>query len=204
MALTRRQLTALGIEPEKIEEIITSHSETVSALKEDIEKYKAEAEKLQGVQAELEGLKKSIEGKDYDALQKEFEEYKTAKQKEFDDYKAEIAKKEAHAAKEQAYREMLKDANLSEKGVEKALKYADWDSIELDDDGHVKDAKGVVKTVREEWAEYILKSETKGAETANPPAGKGNETMTKEKIMAIKDRNERQKAISENHELFGY
>jgi len=28
--------------------------------------------------------------------------------------------------------------------------------------------------------------------------------MTKEEILKIKDRAERQKAISENHELFGY
>lgn len=203
MALTRRQLTALGIEPEKIEEIISSHSETVSALKEEIERYKSDAEKLPAVQKELDDLRAATDGKDYDKLKQEFDDYKTSKQKEFDDYKADVEAREVLAAKEKAYRAVLKDANLSDKGIEKAIKYADWDAVELDD-GHVKDAKNVVKAVRDEWAEYIIKSETKGAETATPPAGNGNDVMTKEQIMAIKDRNERQKAISDHHELFGY
>ena len=40
MALTRSFLKALGIEEEKIGEIINAHSETVSGLKAEIEKYK--------------------------------------------------------------------------------------------------------------------------------------------------------------------
>ena len=43
MALTRSFLKALGIEEEKIGEIINAHSETVSGLKAEIEKYKGDA-----------------------------------------------------------------------------------------------------------------------------------------------------------------
>ena len=57
MSLTRRMLKAMGIEDEKIDEIITAHSETVDALKEQRDQYKADAEKLPSVQRELQSLK---------------------------------------------------------------------------------------------------------------------------------------------------
>lgn len=208
MALTRRQLSALGIEPEKIDQIIEAHAETVTALKDEIEKFKADADKLPDIQKELTELKKSIEGKDYDKLQKEFEDYKTNEygklKKEFDDYKVEIQNEKTQAAKEAAYREALKDANLSENGVKKAVKYADWSGVEIGDDGKLKNAKELVKAAREEWAEYIVKTEQQGAQTANPPGGGGGGTgKTKAEILKIKDAKERQAAIAENPSLFG-
>lgn len=193
MALTRRQLAALGIEPEKIDQIIEAHAETVSALKDEAEKYKGNAEKYAEVQKELDQLKKSTEGKDYDKLKAEY-----------DKYKADVEAEHTKAAKEKAYREALKDANLNEKGIEKALKYADWDKIELDDEGKLKDAKSHVKAVREEWAEYIVKAGTKGAETSNPPGGAGGTKLTREDIYKrddsgrfLLDASARQKALQE-------
>lgn len=193
MALTRKQLVALGIEPEKIDQIIEAHAETVSALKDEAEKYKGNADKYAEVQKELDQLKKATEGKDYDKLKAEF-----------DKYKADVEAEHTKAAKEKAYREALKDANLNEKGIEKALKYAEWDKIELDDDGKLKDAKSHVKAVREEWAEYIVKAGTKGAETSNPPGGSGGTKLTREDIYKrddsgrfLLDASARQKALQE-------
>ncbi|MEE6208498.1 MAG: hypothetical protein VZR95_10630, partial [Alphaproteobacteria bacterium] len=54
MALTRKFLTALGIEADKIDEIINAHSETVEALKSEIDTYKGKAEQLDKAQADLE------------------------------------------------------------------------------------------------------------------------------------------------------
>ena len=54
MALTRRALKAMGIEDEKIDEIINMHTETVDGLKADVAKYKADAETLPGIQKQLE------------------------------------------------------------------------------------------------------------------------------------------------------
>ena len=100
---------------------------------------------------------------------KDSEEYKTLKQS-FDDYKAEVAAKETKAAKEAAYRAILKDANLSEKGIEKAIKYAEWDKIELETDGKLKGASDHIKAVKEEWAEDVTTTTTTGAKTSTPPA----------------------------------
>lgn len=134
---------------------------------------------------------------------KDSEEYKTLK-KSFDDYKADVAAKEAQAAKEKAYRDILKDAGLSEKGVAKALKYAEWDKIELEADGKLKGASDHIKSVKEEWAEYVTTTTTTGANTATPPANNGGRTgKTKEEIMAIRDPAVRQAEIAKNPEAFG-
>lgn len=193
MALTRKMLSAMGIEADKIEQIIEAHTETITGVRGDADKYRETADKLKSVQTELDDLKKATAGKDYDALKKEYE-----------DFKAEVAEKETKAAKEKAYREALKDANLNEKGIEKALKYANWSGLELDEDGKLKEAKAHIKEAKEEWAEYVVKGGTQGAQTPNPPANTGGNGKTKEEIMKIADTAERQKAIAENHELFGF
>lgn len=208
MALTRKQLAAMGIEAEKIDEIITSHTETVNGLKDqisqlqnDLKTAREDADKLPGVQKELDDLKeqnekdaKAREGKDYDALKKEFE-----------DYKAEISARDTKAAKEKALRDMLKDLNVSDKGVSLVLKYQNFDCIELEEDGKIKGANDLRKSLKEDWGDYIVKSETKGADTATPPGGNGGSKgyKTKDEIMAIKDDSERHKAIADNAELFG-
>ena len=64
-------------------------------------------------------------------------------------------------------------------------------------------AKDLRKAAKEDWAEYITETKEEGTPVPTPPAG-GKPTMTREEIMKIKDKNERQKVISENLEVFGY
>ena len=196
MSLTRKMLKAMGIEEEKIDQIIEAHSETVDSLKADRDSYKEDAEKLKDVQKELDELKaKGDDG---------WKEKHDALKVEFDQYKNDVQEKETKAAKETAYRAILKDANLSEKGIEKAVKYADWDKIELDEDGKLKGANDHIKAVREEWAEYVTTTTTTGAKTSTPPANNGTGTgKTKEEIMAIKDGSVRRAEMAKNPHLFG-
>lgn len=192
MALTRKLLSALGIEADKIEQIIEAHTDTVDGLKQQIAQYKADAEKLTEVQAELEKLKETAKnGGDFEKLKKEYE-----------DYKAEVAGKELLASKKAALTKLAKDAGLSDSGVAKAVKYASWDEIELDKDGEVKDAKTLIKSLKEEWSEFVQTKGEKGAETGNPPKSGGGSYNSKAEIMKIKDASERQKAIAENINLF--
>lgn len=211
MALSRRMLSAMGLEADKIEQIIEAHTETVSGLKQQIadlgddlakakESGTADSDRLKEVQKELDTLKaqvaedaKSREGKDYDALKKEF-----------DDYKADIQAKAEKSAKEKAFRDLLSDMKVSDKGVSLILKYQGVNGIELDEDGKLKDAPALRKAVKEDWSDYISTVETKGADTKTPPGSdSGAGKMTKADIMKIKDTSERQKAIAENPELFG-
>ena len=177
MSLTRKMLKAMGIEEEKIDQIIEAHSETVDSLKADRDSYKEDAEKLKDVQKELDDLKaKGDDGwkEKYDALNVEFDQYKN-----------DVQAKETKAAKEAAYRAILKDANLSEKGIEKAVKYAEWDKIELGEDGKLKGANDHIKDAREEWAEYVTTTTTTGAKTSTPPANNHAKNYTNAEIKSM-------------------
>lgn len=208
MALTKAQvreiLSAAGVTSENMSEavdkIIDGHVTSVNALREDIAKYKADTEKLPTVQKELDDMKANTN----DSWKEKYDNLKG----EFDKYKAEVTEKETKAAKEAAYRAILKDANLSEKGIEKAVKYAEWDKIELGEDGKLKGANEHIKAVREEWAEYVTTTTTTGAKTSTPPANTGGAKLTKAEIYAKDEHGrykmstaERQKALAENPEL---
>lgn len=200
MSLTRKMLKAMGIEEEKIDQIIEAHSETVDSLKADRDGYKEDAEKLKDVQKELDELK----AKGDDGWKEKYDNLKG----EFDKYKTDVQEKETHNKKVEAYKAILKDANLSEKGIEKAVKYADWDKIEIDSDGKVKGANDHIKAVREEWAEYVTTTTTTGAKTSTPPVNNGGTKLTKSEIYAKDEHGryklstaERQKALAENPEL---
>lgn len=196
MSLTRKMLKAMGIEEEKIDQIIEAHTDTVDGLKSDLSKYKTDAEKLSDVQKELDELK----AKGDDGWKEKHDKLKG----EFDAYKNDVEAKETHNKKVEAYKAILKDANLSEKGIEKAIKYAEWDKIELGEDGKLKGANDHIKAVRDEWAEYVTTTTTTGAKTSTPPANNGGKTgKTKEEIMAIRDPAARQAEIAKNPEVFG-
>ena len=202
MSLSRKMLKAMGIEDEKIDQIIEAHSETVNALKDEIAENKDAADKLTNVQKEVDKLKASVKeaeeknGKDpykvkYEAIKEEYEEYKKG-----------ITEKETKAEKEKLYTDLLKATGVSEKRIAAILKVTDLDGVEIDE-GKIKNSKDLEKTIKEEWADFITKTEEKGANVSNPPKG-GEKTMTKDEIMKIKDASDRQKAIAENHELFGF
>lgn len=200
MSLTRKFLSALGIEDDKVDEIIGAHTETVNALKEQRDAYKADAEKLPGVQKDLDDMKAAAEKNGKDAYKVKYEALK----EEFEDYKDQQKQKETHARKEDAYRELLKEAGVSEKRINAVLKVSDVDAIVIDDEGKIQDAADLKKSIGEEWADFIVREDIKGTKTPNPPAGSGKVYKTKDEIMAIKDTRERQSAIAENHEMFGF
>ena len=197
MALTRRALKAMGIEDEKIDEIINMHTETVEGLKADVAKYKADAETLPEVQRQLEKAQNDLEAGwkvKYEAIKEEFE-----------GYKSEQAKKETRAAKEKAYRELLKQAGVSDKRLDAVLRVSDVDSVELDDKGTVKDVDKLTESIKSEWSDFIQTTTTQGAQTAAPPVNSGGSAMTKADIYKKDDHGryimsaaERQKALMEN------
>lgn len=200
MSLTRKFLSAFGIEEDKVDEIIKAHTETVDALKEQRDAYKADAEKLPAVQKELDDLKAAAEKGDKDPYKVKYEALK----EDFDKFKNEQKEKETHAKKESAYKALLEEAGISEKRIASVLKVSDVDAIEFAEDGKVKDADTLKASIKKEWEDFIVTKDTQGAPTATPPAGSGKTYKSKDEIMAIKDVKERQDAIAENHELFGF
>lgn len=195
MSLTRKMLKAMGIEEEKIDQIIEAHTETVDGFKDKLNDYKDKAEKYDGVKKELDEIKEG--GDDW---QKKYEK----EHSDFEAYKNDVTAKETKRTKEHAVREFLKSAGVSEKRLDAVLKVTNLDDFELDKDGKIKDADKHTETVKTEWADFIETTSTQGANTANPPAnnGKGT-TKTKEEIMAIKDGAVRRAEMAANPQLFG-
>ena len=198
MGFSRKMLKAMNIEEDKIEQIIDAHSETVDALKAERDGFKEDAAKLAAVQKELDELK----AKGDDGYKAKYEAEKAA----HDALKADIAAKETKKAKTDAYRELLKGANIDEKRIATILRAEapTIDKIELDADGKIKNAEQYTESIKSDWADFIVTQSAKGTNTATPPANGGTaSTKTKEDILKIKDAGERQKAIAENPTLFG-
>lgn len=195
MALTRKALKAMGLTDEQVDSIIEMHTDTVDGLKADISKYKGDAEKLLGVQKELDDLKAAGDGGYKEKYEKEH--------KAFEDYKADVDAKETRAAKEKAVTEYLKSKNVQEGNLKLAMRSlnAEIEAAELDG-GKLKDTKAFDALIEGDLKGLVTTTTEKGAPNpANPPKNTGG-TMTKDQIMAIKDRDERRAAIAANMNLF--
>ena len=157
-------------------QICDLHTSSMDGLPETIKELKG---KLKVAEQERDAAKAKVPADGEETISKA--EYDKLKD-EFDQYKNDVQAKETKAAKEAAYRAILKDANLSEKGIEKAIKYAEWDKIELGEDGKLKGANDHIKAVREEWAEYVTTTTTTGAKTSTPPANNHAKNYTTAEI----------------------
>lgn len=176
MALTRKFLAAMGIESEKIDEIINAHTEVTDALKDERDKFKADAEKLPSVEKELEDAKKAIDDDSESPYKVKYDNEVAEKeklQKDFDNYKADIEAKETHAKKEKAYKEMLKEIGVSDKRLDSVLRVSKVDDIEILEDGKIKDVDTLKENAKKEWADFIVEAGTQGANVATPPANNG-------------------------------
>lgn len=188
---TRKYLTSIGIEEDKIDLIMEKHSEVVTEIKDERDKYKVEADKLPDVQKQLSELQEEAKNNSddkykvkYDALKEDFEEYKKG-----------VTAKETKSKKESAYTKLLKAAGVSEKRISAILKVTNFDDIELDENGDAKEADKLTESIKSEWSDFISTTSTQGANVANPPANNtGKAIKTKKEIMEIKDTAERQQA----------
>lgn len=203
MAFTRKFLSALGIDADKVDEIINAHIEVVDGLKEERDSFKADAEKLADVQKKLDKANEKLakQGEGETVLKEDFDKL----QKEYDDYKADITAKETKRTKEHAVREFYKGVGVSEKRLDSVMKVTNLDDFELDKDGKIKDAEKQTEKAKTEWADFISTTTERGANTATPPTNNGGSKMTKADIYKKDDKGryilsteERQKALIEN------
>lgn len=181
MSLTRKYLAAMGIEADKIDEIISAHSETVEGLKAERDQYKKAAEELPSVKEKLE--KALAENKENAPYKEKYEK----EHQDFEAYKTEQTAKETKEKKTAAYKELLKEAGISEKHMNAVLKVTNLDDIELDDKGKIKDSDKAIESVKDEWSDFIVSTGSKGAETATPPAGEGNDPKGSSEARKIYD-----------------
>lgn len=162
MALTRKLLEGMGIEDKAIESIIEAHSETVNGLKADRDKYKEQAQRVPDLQKQLEEAK-SAAGSESDWEQKYNDEHQA-----FDDFKAQVETEKAEADKAQAYRGMLMAAGIDPKRIDAIMRVTDLRQVEMED-GKLKDTEKLQESAKQEWSDFVVKSNTQGSNPATPP-----------------------------------
>ena len=180
-----------NIPADSIQALVQSIQKTVGEGFVTVDRYNAKKAQLDELQTKLD---------ESEGLQGKYDKLKT----EYDNFKNETEAKETRIQKQDAYKEILKKAGIPEKRFAVILKTVDLDDLKISD-GKLVDADKLEKSVKEEWSDFIVTTQETGVNSANPPSNSGGKsTMTKKEIMEIKDTAERQKAIAENHELFGF
>ena len=211
MALTNANvkeiLSKAGVDSEHmkdaVNEIIEGHTTSIEALREERDGYKEKAQKADDLAKQLEKAQKDLKEATSDDSENKFKAKYEMLKEEFKEYKKDVEAKATKESKAKAYKDILKEAGISEKRIDAVLKVSDVDSIELDDEGKVKDKDDLLKSIKEEWSDFIQTADVQGAKTENPPANTGgSKTLTKDDIMKVKDTSERQKLIKENIDLF--
>lgn len=177
MALTRRALKAMGIDEEKIDEIISMHTETVSGLKDQIDTLKADAGSTEETKTRMADLQKQLDKANADleaaknnGLQGKYDTLK----KEFEDYKAGVTAKETKSAKEAAARVWYESRGITGKALDIAMRGsgAEIEALELAD-GKIKDAAALEALVKGDFSGLVSTTTTTGANTATPPVNNG-------------------------------
>lgn len=200
MAFKRKDIEALGIDPDKVQILVEWHTETVKALQAQISDLEDKSGKTAEVQAELDKVKaelktanEKIEAAEKDDYKGKYESEKAA----HDKLKTEIATKETTAKKADVFKAYLKEQGYSENAINKIAKYGGYvDSMELDDKGAIKDLEALATSIKAEWAEYTPKS---GVERHEPPKAHSAQPEEKNEVTEMMQR----VAAKYNEERFG-
>lgn len=198
-AIIRKHVNDEGnIPTTAINTIVTAIKTAVGNEFVDKERYKAKLSEIDTLKEQMQTAEDNAttaekwKGK-YDSLKADFEKFK-----------GEVSDKEAKAAKESAYKAILKAVDLPDKWMERAMRGVDLDGIELDENGEVKNADKIKADIKAEWGDVIGVRVTQGAQIMNPPGSNGPVLKSRSEIYAKDehgrfkmDATERQRALSE-------
>ena len=190
-------------------------SEMEKAFSGDFLSEREVEKKLSKLQNENESLKeraetaeetlKGFEGKDFDTITKERDEWK----KKAEDAEREYSAKEAEREKQELLKEAFAEIEFTSESAKKAIMAQISENVsvkngkligfnDLLEDAKKNDASAFVDKAQQNLEQNKAKFTT----PMNNQGGKVG-TMTKDEIMAIKDRGERREAMLANKELFG-
>lgn len=185
-----------SIPADAIGKLAKAISTTVGNEFVDKNRYKAKLDEIDELTGKLQTAEDSVT-----TAEKWKTKYEGVKA-DFNAFKEEQVKKDTRAAKETAYRALLKEAGISERRIDTVLRVSNVDGVELTDKGTIKGADKLMESIKAEWADFVTTTTVYGAKTPQPPANNGSGTMTRDEIFKIRDSSDRQKAIAENMNLF--
>lgn len=174
-------------------------------VEKKLSKLQNENESLKGRAETAEETLKGFEGKDFDTITKERDEWK----KKAEDAEREYSAKEAEREKQELLKEAFAEIEFTSESAKKAIIAQISENVsvkngkligfnDLLEDAKKNDASAFVDKAQQNLEQNKAKFTT----PMNNQGGKVG-TMTKDEIMAIKDRGERREAMLANKELFG-
>ena len=212
MAFTRKFLTALGIETDKVDEIMSAHVEVTDALKAQINDSKDEADKLTKVQAELDKLKSSQKdmAEKLSAAEKERDEikgkYDTATA-DLEKIKTENAERETTERSKRALGDYLKEQKYSANAIRLITNKSDFHkSVKFDEDGKPTNLSDVLTSIQadEDFSGFTPKVTTEKHTPDTPPANTGGKkAVTWEDVDKIANKSERLAVMVQHKDELG-
>lgn len=162
MALTRSMLKAMGIEDEKIDQIIESHTDVTDALKKERDEFREQAAKVPILEKQIEDM--SAIPNDSDEWKAKYEEEHQA----FEAYKVQIEADKAKSEKAELYRSLLREIGIEDKRIDAILKVTDLESIEVSE-GELSNRESLAEKAKDEWSEFIPQTRVDPAHVETPP-----------------------------------
>ena len=151
----------MGLEEKQVESIIEANAASIEGIKADRDKYKEQAQRVPDLQRQLEEAKAASDDSEWE--QKYQDEHQA-----FEDFKVQVATEKAEADKAQAYRGMLMAAGIDPKRIDAIMRVTDLSQVEMED-GKLKDTEKLQESAKQEWADFVVKSNTQGSNPATPP-----------------------------------
>ena len=161
MAISRKFLEGMGLEEKQVESIIEANAASIEGIKADRDKYKEQAQRVPDLQRQLEEAKAASDDSEWE--QKYQDEHQA-----FEDFKVQVATEKAEADKAQAYRGMLMAAGIDPKRIDAIMRVTDLSQVEMED-GKLKDTEKLQESAKQEWSDFVVKSNTQGSNPATPP-----------------------------------
>ena len=182
---------------------VAENYKTISEFEKKVSKMEVENESLKERAEAAEETLKGFEGKDFDTITKERDEWKMKAENAEKEYSA----KEAEREKQELLKEAFDGVEFTSESAKKAIMAQISESVsvkngkligfnDLLEDARKNDASAFVNKEQEN----LEQSKAKFTDKMNNGGKTG--TMTKDEIMQIKDKGERQAAIAKNLSLF--
>lgn len=177
MTMTRRQLKAMGLPQETIEQLIALHMETVDSLRQERDAWQEAAGERDTLRDERDRLLEQVTNLEAAAEQRD------AVQQAFDTYRAEVERRERTQLTEQTLRDALLARGANALAVPLLLKAVPPEAAQVED-GRVTNAQELVEDVYRTYGAFFSRPERVGVPVLTPPLSPAP-PMTREALQAM-------------------
>lgn len=194
-----------GLTQEQIDFVMAENGKDLKKLQKEVDTLTSERDNFKERAETAEKTLKGFEGKDFDTITKERDEWK----KKAEDAEKEYSDKMAEHEKQELLKEAFADIEFTSEAAKKAIMAQIAEGVSVKN-GKLIGFNDLLEDAKKNDASAFVDKEQKNLEQnkarfttpMNNKSGKVG-TMTKDEIMAIKDRGERREAMLANKELFG-